>query len=139
MDEMSSWLWQAPNISRFLQTQYGIVMFSDGGYRPKERRAAAGWVIVAVVEDGHDDSEEVSKGGSRCVNMRNNVKNSLGAGIAGLRAVKVAEGARFLPACRSSFEAELIAVSDLIKHFNSLVDLDTPMLDSLTLSWGRDA
>ena len=48
------------------------------------------------------------------------IKNSDDPNSLDLRAVKVAEGPRFLPACKSSFEAELLAVSELMMHVDSL-------------------
>ena len=48
------------------------------------------------------------------------MNNSSDPNACDLRAVKVAEGARLLPACKSSFEAELLAVSELMMHVDSL-------------------
>ena len=90
-------------------------MFSDGGFRPGPNLAAAGWVVVAICEvDPHDVSTIFSP---------NNSLNSLSdpfSTVRNLRAEKVAEGACFLPTCKSSFEAELVAVSELMLHVDSL-------------------
>ena len=88
-------------------------MYTDGGFRPKDSLAAAGWVIVAIC-----DSERTSDG-DICSHIHN-FKNLDSHSSYDLRAVKIAEGARLLPDCRSSFEAELIAISELMMHVDSL-------------------
>ena len=93
----------------------GIIAFSDGGYRPGPDLAAAGWVVVAIFDDVvHRDMF------SSYIDNINSVRDPFSS-VPDLRAVKLAEGARFLPACRSSYEAELVAVSELILHVDQLV------------------
>ena len=88
-------------------------MYTDGGFRPNVSLAAAGWVIVAICDTERTHASDI------CSSIHS-IKNSDSQNSSDLRAVKIAEGARFLPDCRSSFEAELIAVSELMLHVDSL-------------------
>ena len=88
-------------------------MYTDGGFRPNKSLAAAGWVIVAICDSVRTNDNDIC---SHIHSFKNLDSNS----SSDLRAVKIAEGARFLPDCRSSFEAELIAISELILHADSL-------------------
>ena len=90
-------------------------MFSDGGFRPKHNLAAAGWVVVAICEIEPSDASTIFSPSSSINSLSDPFST-----VRNLRAVKVAEGARVLPACKSSFEAELLAVSELMMHVDSL-------------------
>ena len=110
MDTQNSWTWQAPDVNSFMRRFKGLIEYSDGGYRPDSNLAAAGWVIVAICDAEPSDASNI------CSPLYSIINSS------DLRAVKVAEGARFLPVCKSSFEADLFAVSELIMHVDSLAD-----------------
>ena len=115
MDTQTSWRWQIPEADALITRCLGVIMFSDGGYRPTSNLAAAGWVVVAICEMKPDDASSES-----CPFYRINLLNDPFSTVDNLRAIKVAEGARFLPTCKSSFEAELLAVSELAMHVDSL-------------------
>ena len=115
MDTRSSWKWHAPDADRLITRAKGLIGFSDGGYRPGPNLASAGWVVVVICEDDPQDVNVFSSS--------NNSINSLNdpfSNICDHRAEKLAEGACFLPTCKSSFEAELVAVSELMSHVDSL-------------------
>ena len=115
MDTRSSWKWCTHNAECMMTKAKGIIAFSDGGYRPGPDLAAAGWVVVAIFDDVvHRDMF------SSYIDNINSVSDPFST-TPDLRAVKLAEGARFLPTCRSSYEAELVAVSELILHVDQLV------------------
>ena len=90
-------------------------MFSDVGFRPKHNLAAAGWVVVAICEIELSDASTIFSP-AYSINSLSDPFST----VDNLRAIKVAEGARFLPTCKSSFEAELLAVSELAMHVDSL-------------------
>ena len=113
MDTKTSWTWQSPYVSSFMTHYRGLIMYSDGGFRPNVSLAAAGWVIVAICDTERTHASDI------CSPIHS-IKNLESHNSSDLRAVKIAEGARFLPDCRSSFEAELIAVSELMLHVDSL-------------------
>ena len=116
MDTQSSWRWQIPEADVLITRCHGVILFSDGGYRPTSNLAAVGWVVVAICEMEPDDT---SKMFSPFYSI-NSLSDPFST-VDNLRAIKVAEGARFLPACKSSFETEFLAVSELMMHVDSLV------------------
>ena len=91
------------------QSHQGIVCFSDGGFRPDSGLVAAGWVVVVVYNN------DINNGGSESPSIINLCDSSHRC------AEKPAEGVFFLPTCRSSYEAELVAVSQLIMHVDSFM------------------
>ena len=137
MDLERSWKWQAAKAEEIVDSAIGIVCFSDGGFRPKHGVGAAGWVAVAIFEDigacsnfSAYSSSPYSSGCSPSItnnidfNYYNDFSNS-----SYHCAEKLAEGAMFLPACRSSFEAELIAVRQLTMHIGHLMTRRKPSVN----------
>ena len=51
MDTKSSWTVLAVNATELAASAVGIICFTDGGYRPKSGLAAAGWIVVAIVNN----------------------------------------------------------------------------------------
>ena len=83
------------------------------GYREKSAMGSAAWVVVAIY-----GNEEICPCSTFDINYYDNkFSNSLDR-----CAEKLAEGSIFLPACRSSFEAELEAVHQLTLHVSSLIE-----------------
>ena len=111
MDTRSSWRWQTPEADALITRCKGVIMFSDGGYRPKPNLAAAGWVVVAICEIEPNDASTIF---SPAYSINSLILFHCS------QPLKVSEGACFLPTCKSSFEAEFLAVSELMMHVDSL-------------------
>ena len=91
----------------------------DTLHTPNVSLAAAGWVIVAICDTERTHASDICSPIHSLTNLESHSSSDL-------RAVKIAEGARFLPDCRSSVEAELIAVSELMLHVDSLAVVQSP-------------
>ena len=109
MDTRSSWKWCVHNAEFLVAKAKGIICFSDGGYRPGPELAAAGWVVVVIYAEDPIGGDVISF----LSNSINSINDPF-SNICDHRAEKLAEGACFLPTCRSSFEAELVPLSELI-------------------------
>lgn len=123
MDEKRSWNWIGSRSREIVDKTKGIVCFCDGGYRPGQGVGSAAWVVVAISACQKLGPISACDSDNLNINYYDDVFSifpKLSKDVF-YSVDKVAEGAIFLPACCSSFDAELRVVHELIQHVNHLV------------------